>query len=111
MSFGRAMQVVAEEQAAAAAAAAAKRETRKQRQISKVLEASRLRAERATRVAKLKVTIHSPYHKRSAAQNTRIPFFCPHSLYQSLATHSSADNHFLERHETCCLPEMVQRPR
>ena len=49
------MQVVAQEQAAAAAAPAAKREINKQRQVSKVLEASRLRAERATRVAKLKV--------------------------------------------------------
>ncbi len=51
----RAMQVVAQEQAAAAAAAAVKREAHKQRQVTKVLEASKLRSERATRVSKLKV--------------------------------------------------------
>ena len=53
----RAMQVVAQEQAAAAAAAAVKREARKQRQVTKVLEASKLRSERATRVFKLKVRL------------------------------------------------------
>ncbi len=51
----RAMQVVAQEQAAAAAAAAVKWEAHKQRQVTKVLEASKLRSERATRVSKLKV--------------------------------------------------------
>ena len=51
----RAMQVMAQEQAAAAAAAAVQREAHKKRQVSKALEASRLRADRATRVAKLKV--------------------------------------------------------
>lgn len=49
------MQVVAQEQAAAAAAAAVKREAHKQRQVTKALEASKLRSERATRVSKLKV--------------------------------------------------------
>ncbi len=53
----RAMQVVAQEQAAAAAAAAVKREAIKQRQVTKVLEASKLRSERATRVSKLKVQL------------------------------------------------------
>jgi len=53
----RAMQVVAQEQAAAAAAAAVKREAYKQRQVTKVLEASKLRSERATRVFKLKVQL------------------------------------------------------
>ena len=51
------MQVVAQEQAAAAAAAAVKREAHKQRQVTKVLEASKLRSERATRVSKLKVQL------------------------------------------------------
>ena len=55
----RAMQVVAQEQAAAAAAAAVKREAHKQRQVTKVLEASKLRSERASRVSKLKVQLMS----------------------------------------------------
>ena len=60
LEWPRAMKVVEEEQAATAAAAAVKREAGKRRQVSKALEASRLRAERATRVAKLKVRTHSP---------------------------------------------------
>ncbi len=51
----RAMEVVAQEQAAAAAAASVKREAHKQRQVTKVLDASRLRSGRAARVSKLKV--------------------------------------------------------
>ena len=51
----RAMQVVAEEQAADAKAASRQKEAQQQRQVIKALEASRLRAERATRVTKLKV--------------------------------------------------------
>lgn len=53
----RAMQVVAQEQAAAAAAASVKQQARKQRQVTKVLEASKLRSERAARVSKLKVRV------------------------------------------------------
>lgn len=53
----RAMQVVAQEQAAAAAAASVKQQARKQRQVTKVLEASKLRSERAARVSKLKVGV------------------------------------------------------
>ena len=49
------MQVVSQEQAAAAAAASHRREAHKQRQVTKVLEASRMRSQRAARVAKLKV--------------------------------------------------------
>ena len=51
----RAMQVVAQEQAAAAAAATLRREAHKERQVTKALEASKMRSERAIRVAKLKV--------------------------------------------------------
>lgn len=49
------MQVVAEEQAANSRAAAHQKELQKQAQVQKVLQASQLRAERATRVSKLKV--------------------------------------------------------
>ena len=49
------MQVVAEEQAASAAAVGRHQQAQKRRQLHQVLLASRLRAERATRVAKLKV--------------------------------------------------------
>ena len=49
------MQVVCQEQAAAAAAAAQRQEAHKERQVTKVLEASRMRSQRAARVAKLKV--------------------------------------------------------
>lgn len=51
----RAMQVVSQEQAAAAAAASLRREAQKQRQVTQVLEASKMRSDRAARVAKLKV--------------------------------------------------------
>lgn len=51
----RAMQVVSQEQAAAAAAATQMREAHKERQVTKVLEASKTRSQRAARVAKLKV--------------------------------------------------------
>lgn len=49
------MQVVAEEQAADANAAAKHKEAQKQSQVIKALQASKLRAERASRVTKLKV--------------------------------------------------------
>ena len=49
------MQVVSQEQAAAAAAATHRREAHKERQVTKVLEASKMRSQRAARVAKLKV--------------------------------------------------------
>ena len=49
------MQVVCQEQAAAAAAATQRREAHKERQVTKVLEASKMRSQRAARVAKLKV--------------------------------------------------------
>ena len=49
------MQVVAEEQAASAAAAGRHKQAQKRQQVQQVLLASRLRAERATRVARLKV--------------------------------------------------------
>lgn len=49
------MQVVAEEQAADAQAAAQHKDALKQVQVRKALEASQLRAERASRVTKLKV--------------------------------------------------------
>lgn len=51
----RAMQVVSQEQAAAAAAASLRREAHKERQVTRVLEASKMRSDRAARVAKLKV--------------------------------------------------------
>lgn len=57
------MQVVCQEQAAAAAAATQRQEAHKERQVTKVLEASRMRSQRAARVAKLKVGLR---HARSS---------------------------------------------
>ena len=44
------MEVVSQEQAAAAAAASLRREVHKERQVTQVLEASKMRSDRAARV-------------------------------------------------------------